>query len=201
MSADIAHPAGGVIVNCVVVDVVNDRGIDIVHGAVVVELPSAPVSSLITAAHIPEAVIDTTIEADMRTPVAVAPAIAIADERPIRWCPERTNVGSNYPRSWYPIVARGSVPPVSGCPHIVRAGTFRLAIFRQRRRWLFSLDRLLVIVVVGRVVPYTLIVVLVGRSGLGLPGRPLLRGGRRLFCRGLRLRLLAGRREIGLRRI
>jgi hypothetical protein len=112
----VAHFGGGVIGDRVVIDVVNDGSIHIVHGAIVVEYTSVPVPSLIAATAITEAVIDTAIEADVRTPVAVMPPIAPAKERPIRRRPERTDVGSNYPCSRNPVIAAGSVSPVTGGP-------------------------------------------------------------------------------------
>ncbi len=188
-----------VVVNSVVIDIVNNVDIHVVNGAVVVEHTSVPISSLITAAHVTESVIDSAIEADVRTPVSVMPAIGPANERPIRRRPERADIGSNHPCAGNPIISRGSVSPVTGCPYIVVAGAFWLAVIRQRRRWLLRLDRLLSIVGVARVIRVSLIVALVRRRGLGLRRR-LLRGDRLLY-RCLRFRLLSDWCEIGLRRI
>jgi hypothetical protein len=112
----IAHFGSGVIVDGVVIHIVNDRGIHIVHGTVVVEGVSVPVATLIAATDITEAVIYATIESDVRAPVAMVPSIASAKERPIRRRPERADVGSNDPCSRNPVIAGGGVCPGTGCP-------------------------------------------------------------------------------------
>jgi hypothetical protein len=115
-AAGIAHFGSGVIGDVVVVYIANDRGIHIVDGAVVVERTSVPIAALIAAAPITEAVIDTAIVANVRTPIAVAPEIAPANERPIRRRPERADVRSNDPCSRNPVITAGSVSPVTGSP-------------------------------------------------------------------------------------
>jgi hypothetical protein len=57
--------------HAIVVDVVNVRHIDVVDGAVIGELVMVPIPSLVTAAHISVTVIDTAVEADVRTPKSV----------------------------------------------------------------------------------------------------------------------------------
>jgi len=112
----IAHFGSSVIGDVVIVDIVNDGCIHIVDGAVIVERTSVPISALIAAAHITEAVIDTAIVTNVRTPIPVMPEIAAANERPIRRGPERADVRSNDPRSGNPVITAGSVPPVTGSP-------------------------------------------------------------------------------------
>jgi hypothetical protein len=112
----IAHSGSSVIRDVVVVDIVNDRGIHIVDGAVVVERTSVPIAALIAAAHITEPIIDTAIVANVRTPIPMAPEIAPANERPIRRRPERADVRSNDPCSRNPVITAGSVSPVTGSP-------------------------------------------------------------------------------------
>jgi hypothetical protein len=144
--------SAGVVGNSIVINVVNNRGIHIVNRAVVVEHIPVPISALITMAHITVAVIDAAIVADMRAPVSTVPAIATAAEGPVRRRPKRADIGSNHPCAWHPIITFGRIRPVTGCPYIIVAGAFGLAVFGERRRWLFRLNWLLTICGVFRVV-------------------------------------------------
>src|SRR5208283_4825123 len=63
----------GVVDYGLVVNIVNVRDVHVVHRAVVVEGPVIPISAFIADTTIAEAVVDATVEADMRTPVAFIP--------------------------------------------------------------------------------------------------------------------------------
>jgi hypothetical protein len=95
---------------------VNNGSIYVVHSAVVSELTPVPISSFIATTNITRAVVDSAIKADVRTPISVVPAISTTTERPIRRRPKRANIGGNHPYARYPIIAGGSISPVTGRP-------------------------------------------------------------------------------------
>lgn len=65
------------------VDIVHHVNVDPVHRAVVVEGSMIPVAALITNTRVAEPVIDSSIEADMRTPIAVKVCIVIVRVTPV----------------------------------------------------------------------------------------------------------------------
>src|SRR5579863_6210360 len=88
-----------------VIDVVNVGDIHIIHRAVVIEASVSPISALIADATVTKAVVNATVEADVRTPVAIVPGISIVAPAPISGSPEQANLGSHHPRSRHPEVA------------------------------------------------------------------------------------------------
>lgn len=74
---------GGVVEDRLVVGVVNDRDVYSIHGGVVVEAPTVPISTLITGANISEAVVDAAVEADFWPPVAGMPNTYVIFPAPI----------------------------------------------------------------------------------------------------------------------
>jgi hypothetical protein len=113
-----------------VVDVGDACDIHAVDGAVVVEVVSVPVAAVITGAGVAEAVVNAAVEADVRAPVAAIEAIAVAEEAPVGWSPERSRIGCEDPGSGNPIVADGGVAPVTGGPQVIGAGGFGLLVGR-----------------------------------------------------------------------
>ncbi len=83
------------------------------------------------------------------SPIALVQSIAARDKTPVSRSPERPDIGSGGPYSWNPIVAGWGIRPVAGRPDVVWLGTWRLLIFRQRRRSLGSVfgDRILVVLI------------------------------------------------------
>src|ERR1035437_5809780 len=126
-----------------VVNVMHNRYIHIVVGAVVIESPPPPVAPLVADPDIAEAVIDAAIEADMRAPVATVKPIAVIVVAPVAGRPECALVGSLHPSSGNPVVALGPPDPVAGRPQIAVAGSRRLIVIGQGRRRLIGVfDRL-----------------------------------------------------------
>src|SRR5450756_1882014 len=117
--ADMVH--SGVVDYGPVVNIVNVRDVHVVHRAVVVEGPVIPISAFIA---------DTTIEADMRAPVALIPGVAVAAPTPITGSPEKANFGNQHPRTWHPEVAFIPVSPVAGRPQITVGGAHGLRVHR-----------------------------------------------------------------------
>src|ERR1035441_343923 len=104
-----------------VVNIVNARAADIIYRAVVAEGPIVPIPAFIAGPTIPKTVVDATVEADLRTPVADIPGIGIAAPTPITWSPEQANFGSHYPRTRHPEVSLIAISPVAGRPQITIA--------------------------------------------------------------------------------
>lgn len=91
-AAVIAHSCVGDVHDFVVVHIVNDRSIHIGDAPVIFESVAIPIAAFITAAHISEAVVDSTVEAHMRTPVASVPQVTAAGKAPERRCPQCSDI-------------------------------------------------------------------------------------------------------------
>src|SRR5450631_1682332 len=117
------------------VHVVNLNGIYIINIAVVVEVATSPVATLITAAAVTVAVVDAAVESNLRAPVAGVPLIETAAPSPISGSPKTANKGGHDPRSGNPVIAAVlGVSPIAGCPNISGGGAQWLTVNRQRRR-------------------------------------------------------------------
>src|ERR1017187_1763811 len=112
--ADMVH--GGVIDHGLVVNIVNVRGVHVIHRAVVAEGSVIPISAFIADTTIAEAVVDAAVEADMRAPIAFIPGVGVAAPTPIPGSPEEANFGSHDPGTRHPEVAIITIAPVAGCP-------------------------------------------------------------------------------------
>jgi hypothetical protein len=130
--ADMVHPS--VVDYGLVVNVVNAGDVHVVHRTVVVKLSVLPTSALIAETTIAKAVVDPTVEADLRTPVAVIPHVGVAAPAPITGSPEQTNLGSHHPRTRHPEVAFIPVSPVAGRPQITGGRYHGLCVHRERGR-------------------------------------------------------------------
>jgi hypothetical protein len=117
-----------------VVDVGDPRGVDVVDGAVVVEVITLPVATVVAVAGVAVAVIDSAVEADVLTPEAAVQDVAVAEEAPVGGCPKGAVEGRSAPCARDPVVADGSIRPVAGGPEIVGGGSFGLLVDRERRR-------------------------------------------------------------------
>ncbi len=157
-----------------VVDVGDPRGVDVVDGAVVVEVMALPVATVVAAAGVAVAVVDATVEADVRAPEAAMQDVAAAEEAPVGGGPKSAVEGGGAPCAGNPVVADGSVSPVAGGPEIVGGGGFGLLVDGEwwRRRGGFF-DGLLagVYLIVRRRGVVVVVLVIVGSGGLsGLSG-------------------------------
>jgi hypothetical protein len=106
----------------------------IVYRTVVVEGAIVPISTLVSDTTISVAVIDATIEADVRPPVAGIPSVGAAAPAPVPWSPEQANGGSHHPRAWHPEVALVTIGPVAGRPQITAIRRHGLYVYGQRGR-------------------------------------------------------------------
>jgi hypothetical protein len=119
-----------------VVDVGDVGGIDVGDSTVVIKAVALPVAAVVAGTDIPVAVVNTAVEADMRTPVAMMEAIPATEEAPVGRRPEGAVVGRGAPNAWRVVIAGVGVRPVAGRPEVVRFGSGRLLVLRKRRRWL-----------------------------------------------------------------
>jgi hypothetical protein len=187
-----------------VIDVGDPRGVDAVHSAVVVEVVALPITAVIAASRIAEAVVDAAVEANVRTPEAAVKDVAAAEESPISGGPESSIEGWSAPGAGNPVVARRSVSPVPGSPEIVGSGGFGLFVFGQRwGRFVGLFEGLLagvylrlIVIVDGGVIVIALIGVLViGLGALRRGVRLVLWGRRILFGTLLRCGLRANAQD------
>ena len=81
------------------ISVVNDRGIYICHSSVIAEGITRPHAADKTNTRIAKTIINTTIEADMRTPEAGMPTVHAAHKAPITGSPKQTRFGRRNPNS------------------------------------------------------------------------------------------------------
>ena len=106
----------GAIFDAIVVDIVNHCHIQVVDGAVVIEVAAIPVAALIPDTHVAEAIIHSTVEANVWSPIASIKLVAIMPVAPVAGRPKRAFIGSLHPDSGYPVVAAWGVAPVAGGP-------------------------------------------------------------------------------------
>ena len=114
-----------------VVDVGNASDVDAIDGAVVVEAVSLPVAAVVAVAGVAEAVVNASVEADVKAPEATVEAPAVAVPAPVAGGPERAVVGRSAPCAGNPIVAGGTPVPVAGGPKVVRGRGFGLVVLRE----------------------------------------------------------------------
>src|SRR5208283_776357 len=119
-----------------VVDIVNVGDVHVVHGTVVEKVSVIPTSTFITLTEVAEAVIDSAVEAYVRTPVPLIENKPVASPAPIGWSPKETNFRRLHPCTRHPveIVDVVIVGPVARCPEIAVPWTKRLLINGQRGR-------------------------------------------------------------------
>jgi hypothetical protein len=115
-----------------VIDVGDAGYVDAIDGAVVVEVIPVPVTAVVARACVAEAVVNASVEADVRTPEAWIEAVAVAKEAPVGRGPERSGVGGEDPGSGNPVVADWGVIPVARGPDVVGPGGFGLLVGRKR---------------------------------------------------------------------
>src|SRR5213075_2715414 len=116
-----------------VVSVAHNRDVHVGHGAVVEVRAASPVSTEEANAGVAEAVVDSAIVADLRSPVAGVPEIE-AVPSPIPWSPEQADFRWLHPSARNPEVAVRTVSPIAWSPDVAGFRTDGLDIHWQRRR-------------------------------------------------------------------
>src|ERR1019366_3363338 len=95
-----------------------------------------PASALITFAEVSITVINSAIETDLRSPVALVEEKSPTFPSPPSWGPEQADCRGHDPCTGHPVIIAVVVVviPVTGRPQVAVAGTKRLLVHGQRRR-------------------------------------------------------------------
>src|ERR1700733_13035195 len=124
----IAHSIDGDVVDDrLAVDISDIPDADIDHGPVIEHMAVPPITTLKAAATVPEAVIHATIEADMRTPIALVPGKGAAIAAPIPRSPKISGLRSGHPSARHPVITL-----VAGHPGPIARSKY-IAVSRNRR--------------------------------------------------------------------
>jgi hypothetical protein len=135
VAAVIANPIHRYIVHYgLVVDIVYVGYVYAIDGLVVIKIATAPISTLVAVTRITESVVDASIEAYLRSPISHVPNEGRTAPSPITWRPEKTDLGSEYPRSRHPEIAIITVRPIARSPNVAGTRAPGLLVHRQRRR-------------------------------------------------------------------
>lgn len=118
------------------VDVRHTHIADVVDAPVVGKPVMVPMATLIPDTGITEAIADSTIVSNMRTPITAVPIISLIGPAPIARCPKRSDIRRQHPSPWHPIIIVVIVAPgpIAGRPHVTVTWNRRLDIHRQLRR-------------------------------------------------------------------
>src|SRR5580693_4171949 len=76
--------------HCAVIYVVYVGDVHVVHATVVEEMAAVPVATLVAEAAVPETVVNTAIEANVRAPVTGVPEISAATPAPVARRPQES---------------------------------------------------------------------------------------------------------------
>src|SRR6202167_345750 len=128
----------------IVVNVVNDRGINVRYRPVVVNPALIPVSTVISTSRVSKAIIDAAVETDVRTPITRVPMVISVIVAPPGWRRKRTYRRSHDPGAGNPIITGVRVAPRTRRPNVIVAWSRRLAVLGKRWRGFGSLDGLVV---------------------------------------------------------
>lgn len=141
------RPGGDAAFAAVVADVpvvvIDDDGLvvdighmsDVVYGPVVEEGSVSPIATFITETCVTESVVDASIEADPRAPIALVENEEAAAPAPPAGSPQKAGFGSDHPSTRNPeIPAIVTIGPIAWSPDVSFTRTRRLLINRQRRR-------------------------------------------------------------------
>ena len=149
----VTHMGVVVVGDRAVIDVVHHSDVDVVDGAVVVEVASTPIAALVAVANVAKAVINPAIVANVLAPISGVIAVGIVPVSPVAGGPERALVGSLDPRAGHPEITVRRPGPIAGSPDVAVAGILWLVVDEQRRRRLVSgIFRLLTVARIIRLV-------------------------------------------------
>ena len=122
-----------VVDNGVVVDVGDMNTAEVGSRVIIEERATAPVTTRKTNTGITKAVVHTTVEADVRTPIAAVPEIDTTVPTPVTRRPEHSGRGRQHPRSGHPVITIIAPRPITRRPHVARRGQRRLYVNRKNR--------------------------------------------------------------------
>ena len=118
----------------IVVGVPNETTIHAPDGGVVVEEAIMPPPTNKADTEVTEAIVDAAIVAHIVTPVTGMPIVEASGPAPVAGGPQRADKGRRNPRAGNPVVAVGTISPVTRSPDHARARAKRLLINKQWRR-------------------------------------------------------------------
>src|SRR5215469_6434697 len=132
---------GALIYDGFVVDVVYVGHVDVGDGAVVVVIVAAPVAAKEASTRIAEAVVNSAVETDVRSPVAGVPNVETFAPTPITGRPKVTGLRGYHPRTGNPeiVLVVVIVGPITRHPEIAWSGADRLRVNGQS--WRADADR------------------------------------------------------------
>jgi hypothetical protein len=139
VEADAAVRYPVVIRNIASINIVDPVDIDPVHCRVIAEVIVIPVAAVVSIAEVSKAIVNAAIETNVQSPESVVEAIASAVESPVTRSPQCARIRRCDPRARNPVVSLGTPRPVTRSPKVVGIRSWRLVIFRQRRRRLVGL--------------------------------------------------------------
>ncbi len=116
------------------IDIGDRDTAEIIDGLVVGEHAIVPASTLVTDAAITVAVIDATVETDMRSPISGIPSIIAVVPAPIAGRPKQPHGGWLNPGAWNPKISVRTISPIAGCPDVAGRRNFRLLVNWKLRR-------------------------------------------------------------------
>ena len=115
------------------VDVVNAGSAEVADAGVVEEAIATPLAALEARAKVAEAVVDASVEADVRAPVAGVEAVETGIPGPIGRGPEEARFRCHHPGAGDPVVAFRTIGPIAGSPEEAVAGADGLGIDGEHR--------------------------------------------------------------------
>src|SRR5881394_1765857 len=114
-----AGPAGGGVLHDLFVDVgiLNHGLVHPGHGRVIAEGIAHPFTAIVAAPSVAEAVIDSTIEADRRAPVAVVEDVKAVAVAPVTGRPQQPDTRRSDPDARDPVITEWTIGPVARGPN------------------------------------------------------------------------------------
>src|SRR5690348_7259236 len=116
------------------IGVVNHRCVHVHYRRVVPKCSMLPAPADETDAGVAKSIINSAVEAHVRSPISGVPDVPAAAPSPVTRRPKKTNLWRHHPGSRHPVVSIGSVCPITWRPKIAWTGADGLLVYRQRRR-------------------------------------------------------------------
>src|SRR5450631_1207033 len=102
--------------NRAVVHLVHVNIADVIDRAIVSKVVSMPVTALVAASHVAEAIVDAAIKPDISAPVSMEQCISPVAISPVTRRPECAFIRGRGPGAGDPVVAFLAIVPVAGSP-------------------------------------------------------------------------------------
>src|SRR5438309_6520817 len=102
-----------VVDHSLIVSIVHHSHVYVRHRAVINESAAAPISARIADTCVAEAIINSAVKSNVRTPVPRVPNVYAIPPAPITGSPEVSNSRSDYPRPGHPEVAFRPPSPIA----------------------------------------------------------------------------------------